>query len=134
MGYGCYSVNDKNIPEDHFVFFGWLKGPRISGFNSVDKSKLLAVAVVSLSENPDFGWNKVKDMNKITVPIYPLLGWIDRSKLHLYQKIFLLLPCTFIKLKGLDNITGPQFDAMMNGGSFYDESGLENLYTFCKSR
>ncbi len=134
MGYECFSVYDKNIPDDQFIYFGWLNGPRVSGFNNVDRSKLLAVGAVSLSKIPSFGWNKVKDQNKITVPIYPLLGWIDRSKLNIGQKIFFVFLCAFMKMRGLDDVTGPQFDAMMNGGSFYDESGLEDIYTFCRSR
>ncbi len=103
------------------------------GLDKVDSSRLLAVATVSLDDHPEFGWNTVKDRNKIVVPIYHLRGWIDRKKLNIFQKLLFYLLCARYKLKGLNSHTGPLFDAMMNGGSFYDESGLEQLEVLCSN-
>ncbi len=134
MGYGCFSVKDDYDPEEQIVFFGWISGPKIVGLDKVDPKRLRAVAAVSLDENPEFGWNKVKSRNNITVPFYHLRGWIDRKKLNLLQKLLFAFICARYKLKGLDSHTEPLFNAMMNGGSFYDESGLEQLVTLCTER
>ena len=132
-GLKCYSVSEE-YPDYKIIYMGWIRGPRIAGLGSVDRRKLIAVAAVSLDSNPDFGWNKVKDVNKITVPLYTLRGWIDRSKLNIIEKIFFTFLCAFYKLRGLDEHTKPLFDAMMEGGSFYDESSLEQLILFCSTR
>ena len=130
-GFPCYSIKDEYDPDEMIIFFGWLNGPRISGLSAVNKQRLMAVVSVSLSDPPSFGWNKVKDTNGIVVPFYHLLGWIDRSKLHFYEKFFFYFICAFMKLRGLDNHTQPLFDAMMEGGSFFDESGLDKIQTLC---
>ena len=49
-------------------------------------------------------------------------------------KIMFCFICAMYKLRGLNDYTGPMFDAMMNGGSFYDESALEPMIEFAKSR
>ncbi len=132
-GFDCYSISDKYDSQQQIIFFGWLKGPRIVGLDKVDASKLIAVAAVSLDDSPGFGWNKVKDVNDIKVPFYHMRGWIDRTKLSIPQKTFFLFLCTIYKLKGLDAHSKPLFDAMMNGGSFFDESSLDNLILFSKN-
>jgi len=132
-GLACYSVKD-DYPEDSIIFFGWLRGPAIVGLDKVDRNRLIAVAAVSLEKTPSFGWNKVKDANSISVPMYHLRGWIDRKKLGVVPKIFFVFLCAFYKLRGLDDRTQPLFDAMMNGGSFFDETGLDPMYTFVASR
>ncbi|WII07751.1 hypothetical protein PED39_00740 [Methanomassiliicoccales archaeon LGM-RCC1] len=133
-GYLCYSVKDEYDPNEMIVFFGWLRGPAIVGIDKINKQRLLAVASVSLEETPEFGWAKVKDQNSINVPFYHLRGWIDRKKLNIFDRLFFDFLCAFYKLRGFDDRTGPLFDAMMNGGSFYDESGLEPLFLFTENR
>jgi len=132
-GFPVFSVKDEYDHEQQIVFLGWLNGPRIRGINEVDNSKLIAVATVSLDDHPSFGWPKVKDVNKIKVPIYHLRGWIDRKKLNIFEKLFFYFLCAMYKLRGLNSHTEPLFNAMMNGGSFFDESGLDNLVLLCKN-
>ena len=126
----CYSIKEDFDVNQNVIFFGWLNGPRIVGLNKIDKHRLLAVVSVSLSDPPEFGWNKVKDQNDIKAPFYHLRGWIDRSKLHIHEKIFFAFLCAFYKLRGLNSTTQPLFDAMMEGGSFYDESALDQIVQF----
>ena len=133
MGYPCYSVKGPYDPEEMIVFFGWLKGPKISGLSSVNKQKLLAIATVSLTDPPAFGWNKVKDVNGIMCPTYHFLGWIDRKKLYPHEKLLFYVLCAFMKLKGLDDNGKKVFDAMMQGGSFFDEGSMEQLERFCSN-
>jgi len=130
-GFSCYSIKDDYNPDEMIIYFGWLNGPRIDGLSSVNKLRLIAVVSVSLSDPPSFGWNKVKDTNGIVVPFYHLLGWIDRSKLHIHEKLFFYVLCAIMKLRGLDNHTKPLFDAMMEGGSFFDEKGLDQIQILC---
>ena len=126
-GLDCFSFKDKYDPNQSIIFFGWLRGPRIVGLGDMDPKKVIAVVTVSLDDHPEFGWPKVKDVNNIMVPMYHLRGWIDRKKLNIFEKLFFYFYCAMIKLKGLNTHTQPLFDAMMEGGSFYDESGLENV-------
>ena len=88
---------------------------------------------VSIEKDLSF-FRKVKESNDVNVPFYNLRGWIDRKKVGLFAKILFVFICAMYKLKGLDDYTGPMFDAMMNGGSFYNESDLEPLIEFAQSR
>jgi hypothetical protein len=126
-------VKEEYDPQEHIIFFGWLRGPKVVGMDRIDRKKMIAVAVVSLDDNPEFGWQKVKDVNHIAVPMYKLRGWIDRKKLYFFEKIFFYFLCATMKLKGLNNHSEPIFNAMMEGGSFYDETGLEQLLQFAAS-
>jgi len=134
MGFECHSVSEKIESIEPIIFFGWLKGPRIVGLDSADPFKLRAVVAVALEENPEFGWSKVKEVNNIRVPFYHVRGWIDRKKLNPLEKLFFLFLCVKMKLKGLDSHTQPLFDAMMNGGSFYDEAPLDRLEVMFKTK
>lgn len=132
-GLSCYSIKDKYDPEERIIFFGWLRGPRIVGLDAVDRSKIIAIGIVSLDDNPDFGWNKVVDTNKIKVPHYHMRGWVDRKKLNIFDKTLFTFLCAMYKLKGFNPHTQQLFDAMMNGGSFFDESALDNLILFAST-
>ena len=132
-GFQCYSIKEKYDPNESIIYMGWLRGPRIIGLDTVDRHKVIAIVAVSLDDHPDFGWPKVKDMNKIAVPFYHVRGWIDRKKLNPIEKLFFYFLCAMYKLKGLNSHTEPLFNAMMEGGSFYDESSLENVVLFCKN-
>ena len=131
MGFECHSVSEKIEVTDNVIFFGWLRGPKIVGIDKVNRQRLMAVVAVSLDENPEFGWNKVKDTNSIAVPFYHVRGWVDRKKLNVFEKLFFVFLCVIMKLKGLNSHSQPVFDAMMNGGSFYDETPLEQLKIMC---
>jgi hypothetical protein len=131
MSYQCYSVKDMPDSDEGVIFIGWIRGPVIVGLSKVDKHRLIAVAAVSLDSNPEFGWPKVKDTNSISCPFYHLPGWIDRKKLNVFEKLLFVFLCARYKLQGLDSHTAPLFDAMMNGGSFFDESALQQLEDFC---
>ena len=132
-GFELYSIKDKYDPQQQIIYFGWLRGPRIVGLADIDRKKLIAVVAVSLDDHPDFGWPKVKDTNKISVPFYHVRGWIDRKKLNVFEKLFFYFLCAFYKLRGLNSHTEPLFNVMMNGGSFFDESSLENVELFCRN-
>ena len=84
--------------------------------------------------NARFCQVKVKEIEKIGVPFYNLRGWIDRKKVGFFPKILFIFLAVKYKLKGLDDYTGPMYDAMLNGGSFYDESGLDPIIEFARSR
>jgi len=129
-GLRCFSVKDEIPDNESIIFMGWLSGPRIKGLDRIDPHRLIAVVSVSLSDPPEFGWNKVKDVNHISCAFFHLLGWIDRSKLHIHEKILFAFICASYKLKGLDSTTSPLFDAMMEGGSFFDESALDPVCDF----
>ena len=133
VGYSCYSVKDAYDPNEEIVYFGWLRGPAVVGLDRIDRKHLIAVATVSIEKDLAF-LRKIKDKNEITVPVYNLRGWIDRKKVGILAKILFCFICAMYKLKGLDDYTGPMFDAMMNGGSFYDDSALEPLIEFVQSR
>ncbi len=132
-GFASFSVKDDYDCEEPIVFIGWIRGPVLVGFDKVDHRKVIAVAAVALDDNPKKGWNKIKDSNDIKVPFYHLPGWIDKKKTGLGSKLLFCFLCAFYKLQGLNSHTKPLFDAMMDGGSFYDESKLEPLILFCRS-
>ncbi len=133
VGYACYSVKDEYDRNDEIIYFGWLRGPSIVDLNLIDRKKLIAVVSVSI-EKDDVLFRKVKESEKIGVPFYNLRGWIDRKKVGFFPKILFIFLAVKYKLKGLDDYTGPMYDAMLNGGSFYDESGLDPIIEFVRSR
>ncbi|MBR2255265.1 MAG: hypothetical protein IJ856_05595 [Candidatus Methanomethylophilaceae archaeon] len=109
---------------------GWISGARVVGLNKVGDMKLKAVVVVGIEPESRFKKVKVTNYNKIRVPIFYLRGWIDRSKLNVFQKILFAVIAAKIKLGGLNQYNQPIFDAMMEGGSFYDESSAEDVIRF----
>lgn len=132
---GCpvYSVNDYPTEGD-IIFFGWLRGVHVIGASSLDMSRVSAVGVVGLDDVGRFESSKVSERNGIKAPIYYLRGTIDRSKLGIMDKCVLLAVAVMMKLKGLNQFNKPIFDAMMEGGSFYDEKYLDQIELFVKSR
>lgn len=130
---GCPSFPIDSMPEDgRFVFFGWIRGKRIVGLDRVDRSRVVAVCVVGLDDQHHFESLKreIADRNSVTVPMYYMRGWIDRSKLNPLDKGVLLAVAVMMKLRGLNEFNKPIFDAMMEGGSFYDESQLDSVERF----
>ncbi|MDO5862457.1 MAG: hypothetical protein Q4Q58_06680 [Thermoplasmata archaeon] len=132
-GLRCYPVGS-DLPEgEPIVFFGWNRGDYVVGLNKVDKSRLKTVCVVGLDDEGRFDGRKVSDRNRVTVPVYYLRGWIDRSKLNLLDKGVLALVAAMMKLRGLNEHNRPIFDAMMEGGSFYYPSYLDSIELFIGS-
>ena len=120
--------------DEAVVFFGWLRKDQVMGIGGVDMSRLIAVGVVGLDSPDRFDRRAVADRNGLKVPIYYLRGWIDRSKLNILDKGVLLAVSVMMKLKGLNEFNTPIFEAMMNGGSFYDEGYLDPMAMFLESR
>ena len=133
-GLPAYSVYDDYPKDQCIVFFGWVKGPSIVGIRSIDRSKLHAVCAVGLDSADRFDSMKMSDSNGVSVPMYYVRGWIDRSRLGIIDKAILAVVAVFMKLQGLNQFNQPVFDAMMDGGSFYDESQLEPLTRFCSGK
>ncbi len=77
---------------------------------------------------------KMSDSNGVSVPMYYVRGWIDRSRLSIIDKAILAVVAVCMKLQGLNQFNQPVFDAMMEGGSFYDETQLEPLARFCSGK
>lgn len=125
----AYPVGSQPV-EEPVIFFGWIKGKEIVGLRKLDMGKLRAVCVVGLDDEGHFNKNAVSDHYGIKVPIYYLRGWIDRSRLGLADKAILMIVCVMMKLQGLNEFNQPIFDAMMNGGSFFDEKYLGPVETF----
>lgn len=132
---GCpiYSVYDYPAEGD-IIFFGWLRGNNIVGASHLDMSRVSAVGVVGLDDVGRFESSKVAEKNGIKAPVYYLRGAIDRSKLGIIDRCILLAVAVMMKLKGLNQFNKPIFDAMMEGGSFYDEEYLDPIELFVKSR
>lgn len=131
-GLECYDVH--SYPEgERIVFFGWDRGEYVVGLNRVDRTRLAAVCVVGLDDEGRFDKRKVSDKNRFTVPVYYLRGWIDRSKLNFVDKTVLAFVAAMMKLKGLNEFNKPIFDAMMDGGSFYDSKYLDGIEFFIGS-
>ena len=133
-GLPAYSVYDDYPKDQRIVFFGWVKGPSIVGIRSIDRSKLHAVCAVGLDSADRFDSMKMSDSNGVSVPMYYVRGWIDRSRLGIIDKAILAVVAVFMKLQGFNQFNQPVFDAMMDGGSFYDESQLEPLTRFCSGK
>ena len=132
-GLPVYSVDD--CPDQGgIIFFGWLRGSSVVGASSLDMSRVSAVGVVGLDDEGRFDKPGVTEKNGIKAPTYYLRGTIDRSKLNLIDKGVLLAVAVMMKLKGLNEFNKPIFDAMMEGGSFYDESYLDPIEMFVRSR
>ncbi len=133
IGAQCFSVKDKIPESEPIVFFGWIRGRAVVGLNRVDRSRLRAVCCVGLDVESHFSRQRTADGNNLSVPIYYLRGWIDRSKLNIFDRTVLAFMAAIFKLRGLDATTQPLFDAMMEGGSFYDEARLEQVELFCRT-
>lgn len=132
LGCGCFSVKD-SIPEGQpIVFVGWLRFDIISGIRSIDRSRLKAVCVVGIDDHARFETSKARiaGRNGVTVPMFHLRGWIERMRLNVIDRTSLAVVAALTKLQGLDNATKPIFDAIMEGGSFYDESQLDSVVRF----
>ena len=130
-GLPVYSVRDDYPKDQRIVFFGWIKGSSIVGIRSIDRFKLHAVCAVGLDSADRFDSKKMSDSNGVSVPMYYVRGWIDRSRLGIIDKAILAVVAACMKLQGLNQFSQPVFDAIMEGGSFYDESQLEPLVRFC---
>ncbi len=121
-------------PEgEPIVFFGWLRKDAVMGLRKVDASKVRALCVVGLDDESRFSKPKVAEKNGIHAPVYYLRGWIDRSKLSIIDKAVLAVVAAVMKLNGLNQFNQPIFDAMMRGGSFFDESYLDPVELFLRS-
>lgn len=132
-GLPIYSVGDQPADES-IIFFGWLRADTIVGIRGVDTSCLVAVCVVGLDDVGRFDGPKVAEKNGVKVPVYYLRGWIDRSKLNIVEKAVLAWVSAMMKLKGLNEHNQSIFDAMMEGGSFYDEKYLDPIVMFVESK
>ena len=131
-GLSCFSINDE-IPEgEPIVFIGWLRKDTVVGLSHVEKSRLKAVCVVGLDNDGRFRSNVVASKNGYKVPTYYLRGWIDRKKLNVLDKGVLMMVCVMMKLQGLNEQNEPIFNAMMEGGSFYDEKYLNPVELFLR--
>ncbi len=118
-------------PEgEPMVFFGWLRKDTVMGLRKVDVSKVSALCVVGLDDESRFSKSKVAEKNGVRAPVYYLRGWIDRSKLNIIDKAVLAVVAAVMKLNGLNQFNQPIFDAMMEGGSFFDESYLAPIELF----
>lgn len=131
-GLSCYSISEPYPKDENIVFFGWLRKDTVVGIDSVDRSRLKAVGVVGLDSEGRFDKGIVADRNNLSVPIYYLRGWIDRSKLNVLDKCVLLAVSVMMKLQGLNEFNKPIFDAMMDGGSFYDPKYLDSIEQFIR--
>ncbi len=132
-GFPIFPV-DSNLPQgEGIIFFGWLKKDTVIGLKYLDRTNLEAVCVVGLDSEGRFDAEKVSSYNGYSAPTYYLRGWIDRSKLTILDKTILLAVSVMMKLKGLNQFNQPIFDAMMVGGSFFDESYIDSIELFCKS-
>ncbi len=127
-GLPFYRVTDKYPDSENIVFIGWKKGSKVIGLDSIDRHRLVALCVVGIDRTLDS--KTLADGLNISVPIYYLHGWIDRKKISLVDKLTLCFVCVMMKLKGLDDSDAPVFDAMMNGGSFFNESDLDGIVRF----
>lgn len=132
-GLSAYPVGQQPDGES-IVFFGWLRKDTVVGISGVDMSRVIAVGVVGLDDAGRFSRKDVMDRNGITAPVYYLRGWIDRSRLGLIDKAVLLAVSVMMKLQGLNEFNEPIFDAMMKGGSFFDEAYLKDLELFLSTR
>ncbi len=133
-GFECFSFDDKLPQDGPIVFFGWLRADTIVGIRGIDTTRLKAVCVVGLDDPSRFNRSSVSEKNGVRVPVYYMRGWIDRSKLGIADKAILLAVSVMMKLKGLDGEGEKVFDAMMNGGSFYDPAYLDPVIRFCGGR
>lgn len=116
------------------VFIGRLRMDIIVGLSRVDRSEVIAVGAVGIDPEERFDRGRVSERNGLNVPLYYLRGWVDRSRLGPFDKGALAMIAAMMKLRGLDERSRPVFDAMMEGGSFYDERYLDQMQTFIGSR
>ena len=132
IGCRCIPVGE-TVPEgEQIVFVGWLRFDMISGIRSIDRRSLKAVCVVGLDDDARFSSarSKIASRNQVTAPMFHLRGWIDRSRLNLMDRTALAFVAAMMKLRGLDGPSQKVFDAMMEGGSFFDESRLDQVVRF----
>lgn len=132
-GIPAYPVG-KQPDGEQIVFFGWLRFNLIPGLEKVDRSRIVALCVVGLDDEGMVYKPKISERNKVQAPLYYLRGHLNRKTLNPIDKFVFAIICARMKLKGFDARTGPIFDAMMNGGSFYDEKYLDPIETFVRSR
>ena len=128
----AYPLGSQPVDES-IIFFGWIKGKEIVGLRKIDVSRLLALCVVGLDDEGRFRKNVIADRYAVKVPIYYFRGWIDRSKLNIIDKTVLAVVSAIMKVHGLNEFNQPIFNAMMNGGSFFDEKSLKSIETFVLS-
>lgn len=132
-GLPVYPVG-KQPAEDRIIFFGWLRYDFVVGLDRARKNDILALCIVGLDDPSSVSLTRISDRNKVSLPTYYLRGQLDRSRLNPIDKFVFAVICARMKLKGLDERTKPVFDAMMEGGSFYDEAFLEPIETFVASK
>lgn len=131
-GFECIPARKLKDQEGEIVFFGWLRGSQVVGLAGIDRSRLKAVCVVGLDNR--FDKASVVSNNKIKCHVYYLRGWFEPKKVNPFERLFIYVVAAVMKLKGLNQHNQPIFDAMMEGGSFYDESALDDVAKFLKLR
>jgi len=129
-GLECIPVKQAKDVQDQIVFFGWVRGKQVVGLNRIDPVKLKCVCVVGLDDR--FDRAGIVSFNKTKTTVYYLRGWIDRSKLNIFDKLIIDFFAAMMKLRGLNQFNQPIFDAMMENGSFYDESKLDDIASFLR--
>lgn len=137
LGCRCLPVGDDVPDGEQIVFVGWLRSSFIMGLNRVDAGRLRAVCVVGMIPGSEFESRRrrIADRSSIVVPMFYLRGWMKPESLGPIDRASVLLGAALVKLRGLDSDDRRRmFEAMTEGGSFYDESALAPVVGFCSQR
>ena len=129
VGIDCFPVNDP-LPSDRVIFFGWLKGNKIIGFDSVKSMDLAAVCIVGLDDSSRFSKDSIPALTDVLCPVFYLRGATSIDRLSFTDRLVFFIVRMKMRIQGINQFNRPVFDAMKYGGSFYDSSFLRPIYEF----
>jgi len=132
-GVDCHSIDD-DFPTGDVVFFGWRKGPMISGIKSVASNRIIAVCVVGLQRYDESTIDTMKKKNKLDCPLFYRMGGVDRDALPISKKIILDIFAWFFQKKDKCKDTEAMVQIIRYGGSMYSEDQLNGLIEYVRSK
>lgn len=132
-GLACYSVKENYPGDEDIVFFGWLRKFTVVGLSKVDLSKVRAVCVVAVENEDFFPKDNIVDNHGYDAETFYLRGWIVPEKLSFIERFMIRMLAKMVLKKKESRTEQSVIDAMLHGGSFFDESYLDRVESFVKS-
>jgi hypothetical protein len=132
-GLKCYSVRESYPNNEDIIFFGWLRGPKVMGLSKIDPNMVKVVCIVGLDNEIPFPMEKLIAPDKYDVKTFYLRGWLIPEKINFLERFILkIVTKKILKEKG-ESADRILMDAMIHGGSFFDESFVDPIVEHVES-
>ena len=132
-GLPCYSVKESYPESEDIIFFGWLRKYTVVGLSAVNMKKLRAVCIVGLDNVDFFPKDAVIAHHRYDAETFYLRGWIIPEKINFMERFILRMVSKKILKAAGEFADKDLIDAMLHGGSFFDETFIDPIVRFMES-